>query len=147
MDITRLQKDINILISLKRQGVIRDVDWSIGSADEWITIFGAFPLPAGEFSYPDVNLKLPIPADLYEPSSRNKFHYYGTIFVDRRLRRKVGRKWAPIARQYPGENRKEARRGWSFLCIFPRDVREGTDIRAILPIVQRFILANGNDRG
>jgi len=146
MYMDKLRWDLELLLALKRQGVIRDFDYSVNGIDNWVAIFGAFPLPADKFSYPDANIKLPIPDDLYEPSSNGKLHWYGVIFIDAKLRRRAGKKWMPIARQLPHMNERESKKGWSFLCVIPHDASEYTDIRAILPIIQDFILTNGEQR-
>lgn len=140
MDFIRLRKDLKILTNLKKQGVIRDVDWRIDGIYDFLSIFGAGKLPPEKFNLPDFNIKLPIPANLYDPKGDRKFYFYRTIFIDAKLRRRVGTKWVPIARQLPNMNKREAGKGWAFLCVYPHDVREDTDIRALLPLVQRWIL-------
>jgi len=142
MDNNKLGNDIQILQSLKGQGAIKDVDWNIDGVDNWIIIYGAAKLPERRFSYSDFNLKLPIPADLYEPKGGGKYGYYGYLLIDSDLRVKVGNEWRPIARQFPDMNSKEAAKGWSFLCLYPHDVDEGTDIRALIPIVQEWIISS-----
>jgi len=145
MDVIRLRKDVQIVVDLDKQGAIRGADWSVDGKDNWIIMYGGAKLPPGKFNFPDVNIKLPIPANLYDPMGGGKFHFYRTIFIDSRLRRNVGGKLRPIARQMPNMNATEAGKGWSFLCVYPHAVREEADIRALIPIVQRWIMGNGGD--
>lgn len=141
MDVVRVRRDIEICLALKKQGAIRDVDWNLERVDNWITIFGAFKLPAGEFNFPDGNIKLPIPANLYDQKRDGKFQFYRDIFIDEKLRRIVGGRELPIERQFPYGNSKK--NGWAYLCVKPLDVGPEIDIRSVLPIVQRWIINNG----
>ena len=140
MDIQRLRRDIEILLAMKKQGAIRDVDWNVDGIDDWIIIYGAAKLPKHKFNYPDFNLKLPIPANLYEPTGNGRFHFYRTIFIDSSLRKRERNKWKPIARQHLNGDKKQAGLGWAFLCVHPNNVGKDTDIRSLAPIIQRFIL-------
>lgn len=146
MEIDKLARDLKILLDLKRKGAIRDVDWNLDGLDNWIIIFGAAKLPPGEFNLPDMNIKLPVPANLYEPSSRDRYHFYSTIFIDSKLRRKSRRSWEPIARQFPDMYPEEKGKGWSFLCVFPADCHESTDVRSILPVAANWIITNGKGK-
>lgn len=141
MDKHRLLRDLKIPAALKSQGVIRDYDYNIDGRDDWIAIFGAFPVPAGRFNYPDVNIKLPIPANLYDPSSKDRFYFYDVIFIDSKLRVKGKHGgWEPVPRQilrmYPDEERK----GWSLLCVIPHDAWADTDLRSVIALAQAFLL-------
>jgi hypothetical protein len=141
MNVERVRRDLRILTDLVRQGEIRGVDWSPDPRDPWIIVLGAFRLPAGRFNLPDCNLKLPLPANLYDrlPGPRERYAFYSPIFIDERLRRRgPGGGWEPIPRQYRPEG-AEAGKGWAFLCVQPGAVGQETDIRAVFPIVQRFL--------
>ena len=143
MDIDRVKQDLEILLALKRQGAIKDVDWNIDGKDNWIIVYGAFPIPREGFNLPDVNIKLVIPGNLYEPVSKERYHFYDTIFIDSKLRRKDRNGWEPIARQMAKMYPKEEAKGWNYLCVFAKYCRENTDVKAVLPIIQRFIITNG----
>jgi len=140
MDIRRLRRDLEILLELEKQGAIRGVDWNLDGVDDWIIIYGAFKLP-NDFNLPDVNIKLPIPEDLYEFRG-GKFQFYTTVFIDSKLRRrsKNGR-WRKINRQI--DTLGEMEKGWSFLCVIPRPVVEDVDVRSVFPIVQRWLINKG----
>lgn len=141
VDTTRVRKDLEILIGLERKGAIRGVDYKIGNGpDNWIIIFGALELPIKLFNLKWLNIKLPVPPDIYHPTSRGRFRYYDLILVDSQLRTKTRNGWELIDRQFDKMYPDEVRRGWNFLCCYPNDCREETDIRAILAVAQNFLL-------
>jgi len=143
MDIVRVRRDIEICLALKKQGAIRDMDWNLEGMDNWLAIYGAFKLPAGEFNFPDGNIKLPIPANLYDQKRDGKFQFYKDIYIDEKLRRIVKGREHHIERMIPNHDNREKGKGWSYLCIIPLDVGAETDIRSLLPIVQGWIINNG----
>lgn len=141
MDVRRVRKDLEILRALERDGMVRGVDWSPDPRDPWIIVFGAFKLPAGRFNLPDCNLKLPLPINLYDrvPGRAEKHAFYSAIFIDEKLRRGgAGEHWEPIRRQFAAD-RAQAGKGWAFLCVYPAPVGPDADIRALFPVVQRFL--------
>ena len=147
MDVRRLRNDLRILIELQRKGLITGVDWKIdGGLDNWIIIYGAMKLPQDIFNLEELNIKLPVSMSLYEPTSRGRFSFYNVILVDSKLRRKTRNGWDPIARQFGNMYPDEARRGWNFVCIYPRDCRGETDVRAIFGLIQKWAIDNG-DKG
>src|SRR5437899_876045 len=114
MDLGRIRRDLNLLVELRRQGEIRGVDWSPDPRDPWIIVLGAFRLPAGRFNLPDCNLKLPLPANLYDRVAglRDTYAFYSAIFIDDRLRRRsADGRWDPIPRQYRPDG-AETGKGW-----------------------------------
>jgi len=138
--VEKANQDIRICQGLVRGGEIRGVDWSSNPNDPWITVKGAFRLPQNRFNLPDCNLKLPMPDNLYEPAGPNRLWFYNLIFIDEALRmRGPGGSWVMIPRQIPSMYTHETAKGWAFLCVYPRPVRSEADIRAVFPIVQRFL--------
>ena len=141
MNVSRVRRDLSILLELRHGGEIRGVDWSPDARDPWIIVHGAFQLPPDRFNLPNCNLKLPLPANVYDrlPGFRERYAFYSAIFIDDRLRRRgPGGGWEPIPRQYRPDG-AEAGKGWAFLCVQPGAVGQETDIRAVFPIVQRFM--------
>lgn len=141
MDIRRVRRDLEILTGLKRAGAIRGVDWSPEPADPWIIVLGAFKLPAGRFNLPDCNLKLPLPVNLYDrlPGRPERHAFYSAIFLDETLRQRGPRGgWEPLRRQFAPDGR-HAGKGWAFLCVYPQAVGADADIRALFPVIQRFL--------
>ncbi len=145
MNIDRLRWDLKLLEALKRQGVIRDYDYSVKGVAKWLNIFGAFQLPLGKFNYPDVNLKLPIPDNIYEPSSKGRFHFYDVILIDSKLRIRGRNGWEHIQRQIKNMYPEEEKKQWSLLCVIPHDAFEDTDLRSIIALTQDFVLRNGGE--
>lgn len=141
MNVKKVNWDIRIGQELARTGAIRGFDWSSDMRDPWIIVKGAFRLPQDRFTLPDVNLKLPLPNNLYDPAGNNRLWFYHLIFIDEALRmRRADGEWMMIPRQIPDMDAGEAEKGWAFLCVYPRPVRPEVDIRALFPIVQRFLL-------
>ncbi len=139
MNTARVRQDLRTLQDLGRQGEIRGVDWSPNPHDPWIVIFGAFRLPAERFNFPDCNLKLPLPISLYDPVPGGRYTFYSTIFIDEKLRERApSGAWQRLRRQFV-YNGNEAGKGWAFLCVYPHAVGRDTDIRALFPVVQRFL--------
>ena len=145
MDITRLRNDLRLLTKYKQLGLIRDVDWNIDGLDNWITIFGALKLPQEIFNLTELNIKLPVPASLYEPTSKGRYSFYNVILVDSKIRTRTQNGWETIARQFNHMYPDEVRRGWNFLCVLPHDVRKENDIRSIFPLLQLWSLENGDE--
>ena len=136
----RLKKDLSeILPSLKRDKAIRDYDFNIDGLDDWIILYG-IPLPPGKFNYPDFNMKLPIPAMLYQPSGNGRYHFYSTIFIDEGLRRKTLTGYKPIDRQIHGMYPEEKKKSWSYLCIIPQDVGPNETLASVVAVAQRWII-------
>jgi len=144
MDQRRLVKDLRILRDLKLQRVIGDYDYNVDGKDNWIIIYG-IPLPKDKFNYPDFNMKLPIPENLYEADGDGRFQFYSTIFIDAALRRKSQHGYEHIARQIPRDD-GEQKKGWSFLCVIPHSIGPEGDIRSVLPIIQSWIITDRDRR-
>jgi len=141
MNVARVRNDLRILTDLARQGAFRGADWNPDPRDPWIIVRGAFRLPADRFNLPDCNLKLPLTFNLYDElaGQPGRHAFYSTIFIDEGLRdRSAGGGWRPVRRQFVS-NRTEAGKGWAFLCVYPAAVGPDTDIRALFPVVQRFL--------
>jgi hypothetical protein len=141
MNEAKLKYDLGtVLPGLQQQGAIRGYDYSLDMRDPWVIIKGAFRLPKERFNLPDCNVKLPIPYKLYEQAGPNRLNYYDLIFIDESLRmRGPGGAWVMIPRQIPSMYTHETAKGWSFLCVYPKPIRPETDIRAVFPIVQKFL--------
>lgn len=159
MDVELLNRDLGLLHS--RVGTeIRGVDWSMDDPrDRWIVIWGGVRVPVLEpenepsdpgrrvFNRPDVNVRLPVPQDLYDRdfSRGGQVRFYTALFIDSGLRI-----WVPSTRVWrvPGryhENRDpytgSQLKGWSYLCVIPAQyVNPNINVMSALTILQKFLL-------
>ena len=159
MNVKLLNRDLALLLSVV--GIqIRGVDWSTDDArDRWIIIWGGIRVPLFDpqrpspsprmnvFSRPDVNLKLPIPQDLYDaqPGQTSRVRFFTDVYVDTGLRIWDGARsgWREPMRYYPDFDPHTGAelQGWSYLCVIPsRHVNPNVNVLSVLAIVQRFLL-------
>jgi len=159
MNVDLLNRDLGLVLSL-RGNEIRDCDWSMEAPnDQWIIVWGGIKVPVftpgrdppaadgNLFNRPDVNVKVSVPQDLYDPAPGRpgRVRFYTDVYIDCGLkiwnRRRRG--WRAPARYYPGSDPHSGKElgGWSYLCVIPsRYVDPSINILSVLAIVQRFLL-------
>ena len=159
MNVKLLNRDLALLLSVVGTQ-IRGIDWSTDDArDRWIIIWGGIRVPTLDpqhpgqsrpmnvFNRPDVNLKLPVPQDLYDalPGQTSRVRFFTDVYVDTGLRIWDGARsgWREPMRYYSGldPHTGASLQGWSYLCVIPsRQVDPNVNVLSVLAMVQRFLL-------
>jgi len=133
MNVPKLNQDLKILLALFSQD---KVTWRTDAGDMFV-ILKELRLP--ENIRPAVTaIKIPIPANLYDPAGRDQFHYYQNVFVDPGLKvRYPNGSWGQIPRHHDAPLRSNNDDGWRFLCLYPKGQVNGrTNISYFVRLVQ-----------
>ncbi len=144
MNIDRLNQD---LILLKYEASFRKVSWTMDSNGypSFILIYGAFPLDQPRFNQLDVNVLVPVPLNLYDPTGDGEFFFYKYIYVDDSLRiqdantgqyRRIYRGYTENLYQ---KDKVPPQGGWQWLCVMTEKCGEKENILDLLSSTKVFL--------
>lgn len=114
MNVTRFNQDLKLLQAFQGR---ENVTWSTNPHDLYIVIKN---LRLPDNIRPNItSVKIPVPANMYDPAGSGRFHYYRNVYVDPGLQvLHPNGHWGPVPRHHDlpvtGNDM-----GWRFLCLYP----------------------------
>ena len=156
MNVELFNRDLAMLVAMTGKQ-IGQVDWSTEKRnDMWLIIWDAIRIPTrdqggreagtNQFNREDIDLKLPLPQNLYDPvpGQRGHVYFYRDIFLSPELLvwDRAARRWRQPRHYFTDANPHtgKALGGWAYLCLLPRCVDRGKNVLSVLAQVQRFLL-------